>query len=100
MGISYKDVYSPDGAGMNLFDRVNIGTVTAIYPSAATAASATVTVTWGEPLMTPYFVIMSPIEDSTHFFTAKTALGCMLTVNARLATSTLAGGSVEILLIS
>jgi len=100
MGISYKDVYSPDGQGLNLFDRVNIGTVTVTCPAAATSAAATVTVTWGEPLMTPYFVKASPIEDAVYYFTARTTLGCMMTVTSRLATNTLAGGQVEVLFIS
>lgn len=101
MGISYHSLYTPDGAGVNLFDRLVAGTVTATYPSGASAGVAsTVAVTWGEPVPTPYTVLVSPVEDSTYFITSKTATSCILNVAPRLAASTLAGGTVEVLLFS
>lgn len=101
MGIAYHTIYSPDGAGLNLFDRVVAGTVTAVYPTGATSGGAvTLAVSWSEPVVTPYTLLMSPIEDCTYFFTSKTAIGCVLNVNPRLATASLTGGSVEILILS
>lgn len=100
MGIAYHNFYSPDGLGLNLFDRAIVGTATAVYPAAATSASSTIAVSWTEPVPTPYAVIMSPIEDSTYFITSKTTVGFTLNVNARLSASTLAGGSVELFIIS
>lgn len=100
MGISYHNVYTPDGVGTNLFDRIVLGTVTAVYPAAATSASSTIAVTWGEPIPTPYAVLMSPVEDCTYFVSSKTTVGFVLNVNARIAANTLAGGSVECLILS
>jgi hypothetical protein len=99
MGIAYHTIHAPDGAGLNLFDRVTIGTVTAVYPSATAGATSTLAVTWNEPVALTYTAIMSPIEDCTYFITNKTTVGFTLNVNPRLAANTLGGGSVEILLL-
>lgn len=101
MGISYHSIYAPDGAGLNLSDRVVAGTVTAVYTLGASAgAASTIAVTWAEPIPTPYAVVMSPVEDSTYFISAKTTVGFTLNVAPRLAASTLAGGSVELIILS
>lgn len=108
MGIAYHTTYSPDGAGMNLFDRVVLGTVTAVYPSGVSAgAASTLAVTWTEPVPTAYTALMSPIENSSYFITSKTTTGFTLNVvptptvaGTVVSVGTLAGGSVEILLIS
>lgn len=101
MGIAFHTMYSPDGAGLNLFDRAVVGTLTAVYPVGVSAgATSTIAVTWTEPVVTPYAVVMSPIEDSTCFFTSKTTVGFTLNVAPRLATATLAGGSVELIILS
>lgn len=100
MGIAYHTSYSPDGTILNLFDRVVIGNVTAVYPAATAGATSTIAVTWGEPIPTPYMAIMSPIEDCTYFVSARTTVGFTLNVLPRLAANTLAGGSVEILIVS
>lgn len=101
MGIAYHSIYSPDGAGLNLFDRAVVGTLTAVYTVGASAgAASTIAVAWTEPVPTPYAVVMSPVEDSTYFITAKTTVGFTLNVAPRLAASTLAGGSVELIILS
>lgn len=101
MGIAYHTMYAPDGAGLNLFDRVVTGTVTAVYAAGvSTGAASTVAVTWSEPIVTPYTVLMSPVEDCTYFVTAKTTVGFTLNVNSRLATGTLTGASVECFILS
>ncbi len=101
MGVAYHTFVSPDGAGLNLFGHAVLGTVTAVYGAGvSTGAAVTVAMTWGEPVVTSYTLLMSPIEDCTHFFTSKTTTGAVLNVNSRLATGTLTGGSVEVLILS
>lgn len=101
MGIAYHTIYSPDGAALNLFDRATMGTVTATYGAGTTAGVATaVAVTWTEPVATPYCVLPSMVEDSSYFVTGKTTTGFTLTVSPRTALLTLAGGTVEILIVS
>jgi hypothetical protein len=101
VGISYHSAYAPDGAALNLFDRVVIGTVTATYGAGvSTGASVVTTLTWTEPVASTYTIIVSPIEDSTSFFTAKTQLSAVMTMNSRLATGTLTGGPVEVLILT
>lgn len=100
MGIAYHTIYTPDGAGTNLFDRVVVGSVTAVYPAATAGATSTIAVTWGEPIPTPYAALISPIEDCTYFVSARTTVGCVLNVLPRLAANTLAGGSVELFILS
>lgn len=101
MGIAYHTMYAPDGTTPNLFDRLIVGNLTAVYPAGvSTGAASTVAVTWGEPVVTPYTVLMSPVEDCTYFVTSKTTVGFTLNVNSRLATGTLTGASVEIFILS
>jgi hypothetical protein len=101
MGIAYHTTYAPDGTALNLFDRVNLGTVTAVYGVGASAgATVAAAVTWSEPLALPYCAIPSLIEPSSYFITSRTPLGFSLVLTPALTTATLAGGSVEILLIS
>jgi hypothetical protein len=101
MGLAYHDLYSVDGQLLNTFDRAYFGTVTVTYAAGGGAGSAvTATVSWTEPVPTPYCAIMSPVEDCTYFISAKTTLGFTLNVLPRLAANTLAGGTVEILIVS
>lgn len=100
MGIAYHTSYTPDGAGTNLFDRVVLGTVTVICPTAAASLGTTIAVSWNEPVPTPYTAIPSLIEDSTYFITNRTTTGCSLVIMPRLLGGTLAGGSIELLLMS
>lgn len=100
MGISYHSLYAADGTTLNVADRAYFGTLTATYPAAAVGVVSTLAVTWTEPVPMPYTAVMSPVEDSTYFITAKTTLGFTLNVAPRTALLTLAGGTVEILLVS
>lgn len=101
MGIAYHTLYAPDGVGLNLFDRVNFGTVTATYGAGTTTGLTTaVAVTWSEPIATPYFASVSPIEDASYYISGRTSTGLTLNAIPRVATTTLVGGSVEILLVS
>lgn len=101
MGIAYHNLYAADGTTLNVADRAYFGTVSVTYAAAvAGAATVPVVVTWQEPIPMPYFVALSPIEDCTWFITAKTTLGCTLNVQSRLLTTTLLGGTTEMLIIS
>ena len=101
MGVAYHTLYAPDGAPVNLFDRVVLGTITVTYAAAASSgASVATTVTWGEPILGPYAVFVSPTEDSTYFVTGKAATSLTLTMAPRLVSASLTGGNVELLLIS
>jgi len=100
MGIAYHTLYAPDGAALNLFDRATFGTVTAVYGAGATGAATAVAVTWSEAIATPYYASVSPIEDASYFISGRTSTGLTLNAVPRVATTSLAGGSVEILLIS
>lgn len=101
MGIAYHTTYAPDGVTLNLFDRVVLGTVTATYLAVtATNTATTLAVSWTEPVPTPYCAIASPTEDATYFITGRTSVGFNLVVSPRQILGTLAGGPVEILLIS
>ena len=100
MGIAYHTTYSPDGAGLNLFDRAIVGTVTAVYGAVTSGGTAVVAVTWSEPIPTPYWAGEAKIESSSSIITNKTSTGFTLTITPSPSTSTLAGGSIEILLVS
>lgn len=101
MGIAYHNLYVADGTGLNVADRVFLGTVTAIYAAGGGAgAASTIAVTWTEAVPVPYTAVMSPVEDCTYFISAKTNLGFTLNVLPRLAANTLAGGTVKLLIVS
>lgn len=101
MGIAYHTTYAPDGTALNLFDRVVLGTVTAVYGAGTTTGTPTaVAVTWAEPIPTPYAAIASPIEDAAYFISGRTSTGFTLTATPRVLATTLTGGSVEIVIIS
>jgi|SRR5580700_8542042 hypothetical protein len=100
MGVAYHTIYTPDGAPVNLFDRVIIGIVQAVYGAGTTTGVATsVAVTWSEPIATPYFVVDSKVEAGSTLITSKTATGFTFTMTPG-ATVTLAGGTVELLIVS
>ncbi len=100
MGIAYHTLYAPDGLALNLFDRANIGTVTATYGAGTTTGVATaVAVTWSEPISTPYWASDSKIEAGSSLITNRTSTGFTFTMTPN-ATATLTGGSVEILIVS
>lgn len=100
MGLSYQSLYAPDGLATNRSDAVIFGTVSATYASASAGVASTVAVTWTEPVPTTYCAVMSPVEDCTYYLTSKTTLGFTLNVLPRLAANSLAGGTVEIMVVS
>lgn len=100
MGVAYHSVYVPDGLGLNLSGVITMGTATATYASQSAGVTSTIAVTWTEPVVTPYCILPSMVEDATWFITSKTTLGFTLNIFPRLAANSLAGGTVEILVIS
>lgn len=100
MGIAYHTLYAVDGQTLNVADRAFFGTVTAVYASATAGLVSTVAVTWTEPVMLPYCAIMSPIEQCQYSITSRTTTGFTLNVYPGTALLALAGGSVEILIVS
>lgn len=101
MGIAYHTLYTPDGAGVNLSGQVDIGTVTATYPATTTTgASTAVTLTWNEPIPTPYVALATPVEASAIYFTSPTTKSVVMNVIPLLGTATLNGGTTEVLLLS
>lgn len=100
MGIAYHTLYAADGTTANVADRWYFGTVTATYASAGAGLTSTVVVTWTEPIPGPYCAVMSPVEDCTWYMTSKTSTGFTLNVWPRLLANALAGGTVEILIVS
>lgn len=100
MGLSYSSAYIPDGLGLNRSDAIIIGTVSATYASAGAGVASTVAVAWTEPVPTTYCAVMSPVEDCTYYLTSKTTLGFTLNVLPRLAASSLAGGTVRLMILS
>lgn len=100
MGVAYHTVYTPDGAAVNLFDRVTLGLISVTYPAGTTTGvAATIPVTFGEPIATPYWAQESKIESSTSIITGRTSMGFTLTITPG-TTSTLGGGTISILVVS
>jgi hypothetical protein len=95
-------MYAVDGLnGYNVADRIYTGNVDVTYiAGASSGASVATTVTWTEPVPTPYGVYPSPVEDSRIYFTSKTTTSFVMTVVPGLGTATLAGGVVPCMIIA
>jgi hypothetical protein len=100
VGVAYHTLYTPDGAGVNLADRIVIGSVTVTYASGSAGAAVTTAVSWAGRIPTPYTLLMSCVEDCTYYATSRTYTSLSLVVAPRLAANSLAGGTVELLFIS
>jgi hypothetical protein len=87
-----------NGSDMPLPDQVVIAKFSAANLIGGGAGAAVVTaVVFSEPIPLPYKVHVTPDQDAVAFVNAKTALGFNLTLNPRLAASTLAVGANDIL---
>jgi hypothetical protein len=96
MGVAFHTAYSPDGLLPNLTDRICIGSVSATY--AGSASTATVAVTWTEPVPTPYIAIPCMKEAAVAFISSPTNTG--FTLNVAALSGNLTGETVEIFLFS
>lgn len=63
-------------------------------------AAVTTAVAFVEPVKTPYQVFATPNQDAVAHVTNKTAMGFDLVLRPRLATDTLAVGTVDVLVLS
>jgi hypothetical protein len=95
MGIAFHTQYAVDGLnGFQTLDRIYVGSVAVTYTSGSAGATVTATVTWTEPVPTPYRVFFDPPEQADAWATSRTALGFTLNVAPSTAALSLAGGSM------
>jgi hypothetical protein len=102
MGIAFHVLYAPDGMSPFAYsDRVYFARKDVVY-SAGTGAGAAVTtsVSWSEILPSPFAVSVGLGEDATASVTGATYTGFQLVVRPRLASSTLAGGIANCIIVS
>jgi hypothetical protein len=102
MGLDIHTIAVPGGMmGYANSDRVILGLETVAY-SAGTAAgdSVTVDVTFTEPLPTTFQVFFAPQADVTAYASSPTAMGFTLNIQPRLATETIAAGSIGLLIVA
>jgi hypothetical protein len=102
MGLSYHNMYAADGLEyFQVADRIYFGTQDVVYTSAAGAGSAvSTTVSWTEPVPTPYAVFVSPVEDSAYYITSKTTTSFVLNMTPRTAALSLAGGTAVCVIVA
>lgn len=100
MGVAYHTLYVPDGAAVNLFDRVVVGAYPVTYVGGSAGVAVTTVVTFGGRVPTPYAAVVSSVEDSTYYVTSRTNTGCSLVISPRLAANSLAGGTVQLMIVS
>lgn len=102
MGIAFHTNYAVDGLnGFKAFDRLYFGKIDVVYAAGGGAGSlVATTVTWSEPVPTPYAVLTGAVEDSAAYVTSKTALSFVLNVVPRLAANTLAGGTATCIVVA
>ena len=90
-------------SGLNAFsrtDRAILGSVAISYPAEAAGVSASVTVTFNEPLQLPFDVFFAPNADVTAYVTAQTPLSFTVSVQPRLAANPLVAGTIGALIVN
>jgi len=96
MSFDFHTVSAPDGAKPQLNDRIVLGSLIGVANVAGSGAGQPVsTVVSGLKLPPNYAVTVNPGQDATSFVTGKTQTGFTVTMNPRLATSTLVAGSFD-----
>lgn len=93
---------TPDGAyGFNQRGRVLVGGGFGVANVAGATAGAAVTVTVSgiKGLPANYGVLVNPGQDATWYVSSKTLSGFVITINPRLATNTLAAGTIDWMLV-
>ena len=100
MSIDLHTISVPTGAAFALSDRAVIGNLLGVANAAGAGAGAAVTVAvTGLRLPTSYNVLINLDQDATWFVSGKTSAGFTVNLNPRLATSTLAAGTIDITII-
>jgi len=101
MAFELHTVEVPNGLdGFSRSDRAILGLVSIPYGAGAAAASVTATVTFAEPLQTPFDVFFSASADVTAYVTAQTPLSFTVSVQPRVATNALAAGTIGALIVN
>lgn len=99
MGFDTHTVSAPDGAKPQLNDRAILGSIIGVANGVGGGAGAAVTVAVGGLKLPPkYAVVVNPGQDATWFVSAKTATGFNVTLTPRLAASTLAAGTFDVVI--
>ena len=83
-------------------DRVLLGVQANVANAAGASAGAAVTtaVTFAGGLPATYSVVATPNQDATSYVTAKTQAGFSVVLSPRLAASTLAAGTFDVVVIA
>ena len=89
------------GSGPSLSDQIIIAKLQVTVAADSTPGEANVTaVAFSESIPTPYNVIVTGPEDTTHWVADKTAAGFNLHVSPRLAANQIAGGAYDVTVIA
>lgn len=83
-------------------DRLMVGLKKSVINAAGGGAGTAVTtaVAFAEPLPANYEVFVSPNQDATWYVTSKTSLGFNVVLTPRLAATTLAAGTFDVLVVA
>ena len=101
MAFQLHTIEVPGGVTPQKNDRIVIGNLPNVANAAGTGAGASVTVSvTGLSLPAAYGVSVEPSQDANCFVTNKTSSGFTVTMNPRLATNTLAAGTLDIIIIA
>jgi hypothetical protein len=101
MAFEMHTVEVPSGLdGFSRSDRAILGLVSIPYPAEAAGTSASVTITFAEPLQTPFDVFFSASADVTAYVTAQTPLSFTVSVQPRLAANPLVAGTIGALIVN
>lgn len=80
-------------------DHIRMGLKLAVANAAGSGAGAAVTVAITGNFPSTYAVLVQPGQDATWWITSKTSAGFTVNLAPRLAASTLASGTIDIMLI-
>ncbi len=101
MPLDQHTIEVPDGASPANTDRTIIGSVPNVANIAGGSAGASVTVAVAMAnLPANYSVLVNPGQDATWFVGSKTSSGFTVTLNPRLATNTLAAGTIDVVVVA
>lgn len=104
MSILTHTIESPDGFTPARQDRVIVGSLPGIANAAGGSAGAAVATPVSLPasasLPASYSVLVNPGQDATWYVSSKTASGFTVTLTPRLAASTLAAGTFDVVVVA
>lgn len=100
MSLNIHTLTVPNGMPPQKLDRVNLGSMIGVANAAGSGAGASVAVAvTGLGLPPNYAVVVNPGQDATWYVapSSKTNSGFTVTLNPRLASATLAAGTIDII---